>query len=199
MISTPCFNGSSSPRLIDELKLNGWESIDTAFNDLRIPFVKHFAQLDSNSMVLDVGCGTGMLLRSLPGSYKVGVDFAPKHIDDLHLYYNMEVRCGNFLDIEFDQKFDTVIGFSVLQYIDSEKVDQFIKKALSIATKSVCFFDVPNADKITEHQSIDPSQTNIQFYHKDFFHKFSNDVTIQDWNMPFCRFNHVRYNVKINL
>lgn len=189
----------SKQKSADELELNGWEKIDTAFNDLRVPYVTHFAQLDSTSSILDIGCGTGMLLNSLPGSKKVGVDFSPRQINQSH-HKNIEFYCGDFLDLNFGQTFDTVMCFSAFQYVESNKAEAFVAKAVSLANKTVCFFDVPNANNIVENQAIRVSKKpDIGFFHKEFFSKFSNDVFIQDWNMPFYRFNNIRYNVRIKI
>lgn len=161
-----------------ELQLNGWEQIDTAFNDLRIRYVQQFANITADSTVLDIGCGTGMLLKALPSIKKVGIDL----VDHTDYTQDITFLCGNFLDLTITETFDTVMCFSVLQHIDSDKLTTFVEKAICLATKNVCIFDVPHT-----------------FLSKDFFYQFSNSITIKDWDMPFCRYNHLRYNVNINL
>lgn len=161
-----------------ELQLNGWEQMDAAFIDLRIPYIKHFAKISDHHSVLDIGCGTGMLLKALPGINKVGIDMVD------YKPYNQTINFvhGDFLQLTLKEKFDTVICFSVLHHVEQNQVKQFVDKAMSIATHSVCIFDIPHT-----------------FLPTSFFEQYSNNITIQNWDMPFCRFNHEHYNVNIDI
>jgi 2-polyprenyl-3-methyl-5-hydroxy-6-metoxy-1,4-benzoquinol methylase len=77
--------------------------------------------------VLDVGCGTGryaMEFARLGAARVVGVDFAEPMIDfsrktaeALGVAENCEFRCGDFLSMEFGERFDIVIAMGFFDYI----------------------------------------------------------------------------------
>jgi len=189
------------PETVTEVERNGWEIMDTAFNDLRIPYVNHFANITASDSVLDIGCGTGMLVSKLNCQNKLGVDFSKEQIEfATKQHHDVEFICGNFLDMQFEKKFDTVICFSALQYIDSDKTQLFVEKAMSLAKKNVCFFDVPNAHCVEQNQMIRVSKKpDIGFFTKEWFDQFASKVYVEDWNMPFYRYNHIRYNVRLTV
>ena len=185
---------------VTQLQLNGWENDDSTFNDLRYSFVKEFANIKESNSVLDIGCGTGMLLKNISCKNKVGIDFSPRQIENIDPSIDAYFLCGDFLDIEFNQKFDKVICFGILQYIKQKDVCKFIEKAISLANENVCFFDIPNLSMFDENQSMRHfKKPDISFFEKDFFYKFSNNVIIQDWKLANYRYNGIRYNVNITI
>ena len=64
--------------------------------------------------ILDVGCGTGMLLKNISCRNKVGIDFSPRQIENVDPSIDANFLCGDFLNIELNRKFDKVICFGVL-------------------------------------------------------------------------------------
>ncbi len=91
--------------------------------------------------VLEIGCGTGMILfRIAPfcNSY-FGTDIslnAIKYTESARQHFglnNVKLSYGDVSNINFDRKFDTIIINSVIQYFpDTQYLDSIIEKALDL-------------------------------------------------------------------
>jgi len=94
-------------------------------------------ELKPTDSLLDIGCNCGLL--TIPLSYlcdKVtGVDVAgvvERLAKKTEHFYNIELISGDFLDVDIDEKYDCILIYSVLVYLDSYELKlEFIKKALS--------------------------------------------------------------------
>lgn len=75
------------------------------------------------SRLLDLGCGTGNILRNADASLKVGIDISTNSIDRAKLF-TPHVFVGDIASLPFaDESFDVVTAFSVLHHVvDIEKL-----------------------------------------------------------------------------
>ena len=99
--------------------------------------------LKKNGKILDVGCGSGDLVVSLlQKKYDCfGLDFAKgmitkakNHAKKLNFDSN-RFTLSSFFDFNSKEKFDMVSANGVIEYISTDELDQFIKKAGKILKK----------------------------------------------------------------
>lgn len=80
--------------------------------------------LDKDKTVLEIGCGTGRILKKIVNTYKsyVGIDISPKTIETAktHFIENTDISfiCEDFLNTNIDQNFDVI--FSTLTFMHFE-------------------------------------------------------------------------------
>jgi len=75
---------------------------------------------------------------------------------------NVGFICGNFLDLEIEQRFDKIIIYSVLHYLEDEnQVMTFIFKALKLLNKGgkMILGDIPNKSKLERFNCSDFGKT----------------------------------------
>lgn len=87
-------------------------------------------QLRNGDSVLDVGCGTGVLVEYIlkfigqKGSY-LGVDISSKMIERAKEKYkgikNVNFICNDVLELSFEDCFDAIICYSVFPHIDDKE------------------------------------------------------------------------------
>lgn len=71
------------------------------------------ARLPERASVLDVGCGTGWLAHEAvaPGRRVVGTDLSPEAVAaGRERFPDVDLRCGDFLDLELEGPFDLVMA-----------------------------------------------------------------------------------------
>jgi trans-aconitate 2-methyltransferase len=93
--------------------------------------------LNGVSSVLDVGCGDGKITaaiaQALPGSVVIGVDISPSMIDFAHAtfssYPNLKFLVEDASAIDFHEKFDLIISFTVMQWVlaQAQALERFEK------------------------------------------------------------------------
>lgn len=104
-------------------------------------------QLKNGDKVLDVGCGTGVLIEYIlkfvgqQGSY-LGVDISSKMIEKAKEKYkgieNVDFVCSDVVDLSFTEYFDAIICYSVFPHIEDKekaikKFSQMLKKGGKLA------------------------------------------------------------------
>ena len=109
-------------------------------------------ELQSKDSVLEIGCGAGNLL--IPFSFFVrkitGIDHPAciKRLKDrFSQTKNVSLISGNFLDINLDKKYNKILCYSVIHYLENRnEVFKFIYKALQLLVPGgmALFGDIPN-------------------------------------------------------
>ncbi|ABP68058.1 Methyltransferase type 11 [Caldicellulosiruptor saccharolyticus DSM 8903] len=104
-------------------------------------------QLKKGDKVLDVGCGTGVLIEYIlkfvgqQGSY-LGVDISKKMIERAEEKYkdieNVDFVCCDVVDLSFKEYFDAIICYSVFPHIEDKemavkKFSQMLKEGGKLA------------------------------------------------------------------
>ena len=121
------------------------EAIDKAHADLLSTALKYIKPGDS---VLDIGCGAGAYLHHFEKNYKAtGIDLneemikaGPMHVPGAVFIYD------NFLTRKFSEKFHYIYSISVLEFIPPSKLDEFIRKVVSLLHEGgVLFLHYPHA------------------------------------------------------
>ena len=127
-------------------------------------------QLQPKDKVLDIGCGSGIL--TIPLSYFVSEITAN---DDIVILENIKkknieniyFKDGDFIKIDFEKKYDKIIMYSVLQYIDNNSIYIYIDKLLDLLNLNgiAILGDIPNSDKKNR-----------------FINKYQTQKDIETWN-----------------
>ncbi len=113
-------------------------------------------KLTKNDDVLEIGVGTGRLaLKTAPKCRKfVGIDISPKTAEraksNLKELDNAEIICGDFLEFDFECKFDLV--YSSLTFMHIKNKNSAVKKIaelLNIGGRAVISLD-KNQEKIID-------------------------------------------------
>ena len=112
-------------------------------------------KINSNDRVLDIGCGPGSI--SIPLSFICKEVSIVDHKDVLlrlkNKYNgldNLEYIDGDFININFDKKFNKIIIYSVLHYLENHNtVINFVLKAVSMLEVggAILLGDIPNISK----------------------------------------------------
>jgi len=110
-------------------------------------------ELNPLDQVLDIGSGPGLL--TLPLSYIARTVTAVDHEQVLKKINkqqdnNIILKAGNFLELDLSEKFNKIVTYSVLHYLQSEnEVLEFVKKAISLLHKDgiLMIGDVANRQK----------------------------------------------------
>ena len=89
--------------------------------------------------VLDVGCGTGELLKHLNPRTGLGIDISPEMI---HIakrkFHNYEFIADDFDNLDIKKKFDLIIVIDVIEHLGNpEKTFQTLKKFSKKETKII--------------------------------------------------------------
>jgi cyclopropane fatty-acyl-phospholipid synthase-like methyltransferase len=123
--------------------------VEEALKKVKEKLVKYLAsEVPSKGKVLDFGCGPGIYMKMLSEDYTLsGVDIsegmlqaASKLLPDNKFYL------GNFLSINFDEKYHAIYSISVLEYIPVSKIDAFFKKCADLLNDGgLLFIQYPHA------------------------------------------------------
>ncbi|WP_448519161.1 class I SAM-dependent methyltransferase [Rhodoflexus sp.] len=113
-------------------------------------FVREHIRTYDGMRILDIGCGTGRILKYLPQAIRyVGYDLSESYINAAKRKYGDRAQfyCQDVMDIpigKFHQDFDVVISFGVLHHLN----DNYANKLILLAYNALA----PNGRFIT----IDP-------------------------------------------
>ncbi len=75
--------------------------------------------INANQSVLEIGCATGDLLATVPGSYKMGIDISDKLIAIAQQKYpDIHFTCETAETMLVDRTFDVVILSNLVGYLE---------------------------------------------------------------------------------
>ena len=110
-----------------------------------IKFLKRY--INNKKSVIDIGCGTGIILRRLNPMYGVGIDISDGMIKKANEYNknkNLKFFVGNAEDLKIKEKFDFITIIDIFPYIkDCEKVLIGVKELCKKDTKVIIFYFNP--------------------------------------------------------
>lgn len=165
----------------------------------------------SRSKIFEIGCGCGLFLSNFKNKGHLGgVDFSQELIDIINLELEGSFVCESVENFNFNAfGYDTVVSFSVLQYLSHETVEKVLISLMNNSyVKRIFLYDVPDIKKkeddiyFRKEQSYPESKHN--YYDMSFFktiydrHKnSSSSLIIEPQNIPYYENNPFRYNVKI--
>lgn len=106
--------------------------------------------VSKDAKVLDLGCGPGIYMNLLKDHYQLtGVDISEEMLQSASsLLPNHKFYKGNFLSIEFEERFNAIYSISVLEYVPVSSLRSFFKKCSDLLeNKGVLFIQYPHALK----------------------------------------------------
>ncbi len=94
--------------------------------------------------ILEIGCATGAYAKAYAqhGVRYMGLELEPDLARAAKESTALDIRQGNFLEMDFQEEFDVVFASQVFEHIVTPAA--FLKKAGSIASNGLVHIDVPN-------------------------------------------------------
>lgn len=95
--------------------------------------------IQSDSTVLEIGCGTGELIAQINGYDKTGIDFSKMMIDEAKKQFpDIEFVCMSAEEIKLEKKYDVIILSNLVGYLlDIQRVFEEIMKVSHKETKII--------------------------------------------------------------
>lgn len=98
-------------------------------------------EIKANSKVLEVGCGTGKIIESLPRVYYYGYDISEKYISYAKREYplkNYFFFCKEFSNKEIQKlpKFDFILLFGLIHHLSNDKLHQLLPVIKKVMKKN---------------------------------------------------------------
>lgn len=164
------------------------------------------------SKIFEIGCGCGLFLSNFKNNTRHlgGVDFSQELIDIIKKELDGDFVCESIENFNFDAfGYDTVVSFSVLQYLSYETVEKILTSLFNNSyVKRIFLYDVPDIkkkeDDIYYRKEKGYPESKHTYYDMHFFkniytkHKNSgSSLIIEPQYIPHYENNRFRYNVKI--
>jgi 2-polyprenyl-3-methyl-5-hydroxy-6-metoxy-1,4-benzoquinol methylase/predicted O-methyltransferase YrrM len=123
------------------------KSRDRKFEDPRIIAICCLADPHKDMEILELDCGGGELSYALSqsGAQVTGIDYSSFAINIAKSTYlnspvdNLKFIQGNFLDYEFNKKFDRIIAADFIEHIEEDKLEIMIRKIRDILKEDGLF------------------------------------------------------------
>lgn len=160
--------------------INGYEGklsyLPDSAHKLLIDSIRKHLSLSTDDVLLDVGCGGGILTKSLRKFVRrvVGVDASVEMLQ--HMPKNIKTYVTKADNMPFlDSTFDKILCHSIFQYFPTEQYAKLVIKELERVCKIGGFIyivDVPDREKQYEYEKYKKKEKhNLKrlFYTKDFF------------------------------
>ncbi|WP_438348858.1 class I SAM-dependent methyltransferase [Paenibacillus sp. FA6] len=159
----------------DKSKIDAWTNFEL---EHRFPLLN----LDSNSIVLEVGCGTGRIskyITPIVNTY-VGVDYVKEFIDIIHrredivknedtyfIHASIQELTNETVEFPVNKKFNRfVVSGGVLMYINDDEAEE-------VLTKLVERFDEECIIYLSEPIALESRLTLDRFYSEDLENEYS--------------------------
>jgi 2-polyprenyl-3-methyl-5-hydroxy-6-metoxy-1,4-benzoquinol methylase len=104
--------------------------------------------LKPGDALLDFGCGPGIYMKMLRNKYKVfGVDVSEGMLKQAEINNpDCKLYFGNFMKVNFDEKYDAIYSISVLEYVPVSQISEFFEKCSRLLNKDgIIFIQYPHA------------------------------------------------------
>lgn len=128
-------------------------------------------EINSQSSVLEIGCGVGLLLTPLSCQVAraVGVDHEQciERYKEFGVPNNVELIPGRWPLVELTETFDSIVVYSVMHYLkDPKEAFQFIDKALLSLKHNgrLLLADIPNGDMFQRFKTSEIEEKVTQEY-----------------------------------
>ncbi|MFH1354199.1 MAG: class I SAM-dependent methyltransferase [bacterium] len=151
---------------------DNWRGLESLLHRYRERRIKQLiGRFGRGDKYLDVGCGTGLMLRHLPAG-SVGIDINPRHLKRAKKYVpESELRQGDAEQLEFpDDFFSTVICTEVLEHlVDSDKAVGEIKRVLR--PEGVFIGSVPARSLLWRFRFLSSTHYHNEPFHNEYVKK----------------------------
>ena len=117
----PCYSPNGFSILFEEAGMSYGSSDGRPVE--QVNWLNNYKLLENNKRILDIGCGTGNFLASLPTNiFKVGVDIDKTSIDIAkQKHKNIEFICSSFEDLVYEDNIDLITMNHVLEHLSNPK------------------------------------------------------------------------------
>jgi cyclopropane fatty-acyl-phospholipid synthase-like methyltransferase len=115
---------------------------------LRKKIFSESIKISSGMKVLDVGCGTGDLIKYLPKDINyVGIDISPEYIDFARSRFgaekNKEFICADVNELSSNYRnFDTIIAIGLLHHLNDSEVEKLLTNIRECLAPSGIFYSL---------------------------------------------------------
>ncbi len=114
----------------------------------REKIIREYFDLSSGSTVLDLGCGTGEILKSLPaGIAYTGIDYNPYYIAAAKQAHGKKgiFICGDLTkSLTEHQKFDRVLMIGFLHHLNDDAASELLRSALQLVKNGGMLISIEN-------------------------------------------------------
>ena len=109
--------------------------------DDRLLAALYLASPSRSTSILDIGCGRGELCYAMTqaGAYVTGIDYSRSAISiaentfqDAIIKEKLELICDDFLQFNFDKKFDRILATDFIEHIENNRFDQVLSKVTGL-------------------------------------------------------------------
>ena len=109
-----------------------------------------------NSKILEVGCGSGAILKYLQdkGATVKGIDLSEEYLEHGRKKYQIDLECTDLLNFQSNEKYDIIIYSDVLEHILNIN-EHLAKIRLLLAEEGVLYIKVPGVKRTHVNYNFD--------------------------------------------